>query len=64
MPLLSYPVRQPWEVHLNLDNRDAKVLTGLSPRDTWYGEHYRLGAWFGAVIATDLGSRVKLAIVS
>jgi hypothetical protein len=34
MPLLSYPVRQPWKVHLNLDNRDATVLTGLSSRDT------------------------------
>ncbi len=35
MPLLSYPVRQPWKVHLNSDNKDVEVHIGLSSRGTW-----------------------------
>ncbi len=35
MPLLSYPVRQPWKVHLNLGNKDVEVHIGLSSRGTW-----------------------------
>ena len=32
MPLLSYPVRQPWKVHLNLGNTDVNVIIDLRSR--------------------------------
>jgi hypothetical protein len=63
MPLLSYPVRQPWKVHLKVGDRGIGVLTGQLEGHL-IGKHYRLGAGFGAVIAADLSDQVKATIVS